>query len=71
MLQKGSNMALNDSKKVLFMIFDVPRHFFPKFWCRALQIFVIGQKWVSEKWCAGMKNLPKPKLLNRNDSKTA
>ena len=38
--------------------------FFLKFWCRALKIFVIGQKWVPEKWGEGLKNLPKPELLN-------
>ena len=28
MLLKGSNIALNDPKKVLLMIHDVPRYFF-------------------------------------------
>ena len=65
MLQKGSNMALSDPKKVLLMIHDVPRHFPPKFWCRVLQIFVIGQKWISEKWCEGMKNLHNPNYLTK------
>ena len=59
MLQKGSNMALSDPKKVLLMIHDVPRHFFPKFWWRAPRIFVIGQKMSLQKVAGGYEKASK------------
>ena len=51
----SSVCSSGDPKKVVLMIHDVPRHFSPKFWCTALQIFAMGQKWVCERWCAGIK----------------
>ena len=71
MLQKSSNTAQTDPEKVLSMISDIPRQFFPlKFGVGAAK-FLSSAKWYSKKCRIGIKNLPKPKRLNQKGSNTA
>ena len=62
LLKKGSNMAYNDSKKVLLMIQYDPRRFL------FITFSIMGQKWPSNMWGAGLKSLPIPEILLHKDS---
>merc|ERR1712101_49529 len=48
-------MALNDPKKIVLTIHDALRQFFSKLGCRGPQFLLIGQKWYSGRWRAGIK----------------